>query len=243
MAQTLALLQTLKRCLKAQGKTYRDVASALDLTEASVKRLFAEQSFSLQRLEQVCQMLDMELSDLFRQMEAQQAQLQQLTLEQEKEITDDLVLLLITVCVLNHWTLADIVDFYTIPVHDCIQKLAWLDRNKIIDLLPKNKIKLKVAANFAWRENGPIQGFFQAKIANEYFNSQFNAENEKLIVLNGMLSKTSNLEMQRKLKRLAREFEELNQEDANLDFNERHGTTAILAVRGWNYGLFKPLIK
>ena len=50
--------------LKAQGKTYRDVAVALGLTEASVKRLFSKQSFSLHRLDQVCQLLEMEITDL-----------------------------------------------------------------------------------------------------------------------------------------------------------------------------------
>lgn len=37
MAQTVALLQALKKSLKPQGKTYVDVANTLGLTEASVK--------------------------------------------------------------------------------------------------------------------------------------------------------------------------------------------------------------
>ena len=134
-------------------------------------------------------------------------------------------------------------EFYHIDEMECIQKLAYLDRLKIIDLLPKNRIKLKVAPNFNWIENGPIQQFFQQKIANEYFNTRFQGDDEQLIVLNGMLSKASSLEFQRKMKRLAKEFEDLNQEDVGLDFDHRHGTTALLAVRGWSYGLFKPLLK
>ena len=54
MAQVSSLIETLKKQLKAHGKTYADVAAALDLSEASVKRLFAEESFTLQRLSLVC---------------------------------------------------------------------------------------------------------------------------------------------------------------------------------------------
>ncbi len=243
MAQTKALLQTLKRALKAQGKTYVDVAETLELTEASVKRLFSEQSFSLSRIDQICQMLGMEISDLVKMMEEHSGKLEHLSKDQEKEICKDLTLLLITVCVLNRWTMQEIIDFYHIDEMECIQKLAYLDRLKIIDLLPKNRIKLKVASNFNWIEGGPIQQFFQERIANEFFNTRFRAEDEHLIVLNGMLSKASNLEFQRKMKRLAKEFEALNQEDTSLDLEQRNGATILLAMRGWNYGLFKPMIK
>ena len=78
MAQTRELIKSLKTALKAQGKTYADVAVELGLTEASVKRLFSQQSFSLSRLDQVCHMLDMEITDLVQLMNEQQQRLQQL---------------------------------------------------------------------------------------------------------------------------------------------------------------------
>ena len=39
MTQTSQMLVALKKCLRAKGLTYCDVAEALDLSEASVKRL------------------------------------------------------------------------------------------------------------------------------------------------------------------------------------------------------------
>ncbi len=240
MAQTSSLHKALKKALKAHGFTYVDVARALDLTEASVKRLFSEQSFSLQRLDQVCHLMDMEISDLVQMMNEQQAQLQQLSVEQEKEIANDIVLLMVTVCVLNRWRLEDIIEQYKLSEAECIRKLALLDRLKIIELLPKNRIKLLVAPNFTWRENGPIQKFFQEKIQQEFFSTRFDHKDEQLIVLNGMLSKESNAEFQRKVKKLVREFDELNNDDAGLPLEHRHGHTVVLAMRSWKYGLFAP---
>jgi DNA-binding Xre family transcriptional regulator len=243
MAQINALLTTLKKALKAHGKTYAQVAQSLELTEASVKRLFSEQSLSLQRLEQICQIMDMDISDLVQMMNEQQPRLQHLSVEQEQEITRDLVLLLVTVSVLNRWSLADIIAFYKLSESECIQKLAKLDKLKIIELLPKNNIKLLVATNFSWLENGPIQQFFQEKIAAEYFKTKFKDEDECLVVLNGMLSSQSNGEFQRKLKKLAREFDDINNDDAALPIDQRNGVTVVMAVRNWRYGLFEPLLR
>ncbi len=242
MPQINNLLGTLKKALKSHGLTYAQVATHLDLTEASVKRLFSEQQISLQRLEQICQLMQMEISDLVQLMNEQQPQLQQLTHEQEEEITRDLMLLLVTVCVLNRWTMNEILDWYKISEHECLQKLIKLDKLKLIELLPRNKIKLRVATNFGWRDGGPIQQFFQEKIAQEFFKARFDNQDEYLLVLNGMLSPASHKEFQRKLKRVAREFDELNNQDAGLPLEERKGVTLVLAARNWNYGLFKPLL-
>ena len=106
MAETAQLIDTLKKALRAHGMTYADVAVHLALSEASVKRLFSEKSFSLQRLDQTCQLIGLEISDLVQQMkeEAARSRLSALTEEQEREIAGDIELLLTTVCVLNCWT-------------------------------------------------------------------------------------------------------------------------------------------
>ena len=66
MTQVPLILDIVKKQLRAQGKTYRDVASHLNLSEASVKRLFAEQNFSLQRLESTAELLGYELTELIQ---------------------------------------------------------------------------------------------------------------------------------------------------------------------------------
>ena len=243
MGQTSELVAALKTELKAQGKTYADVAAALELSEASVKRIFSQQNFSLERLDRICHLLGMEISDLVRLMNEQRQQLQQLDWDQEQDLTGDITLMLVAVCVLNRWTMEEIVAYYRISEHECIRHLARLDRLKLIELLPGNRIRLLVAPNFSWIDSGPIQQFFQQKIGQEFFHTRFNRDDECLVVLNGMLSSQSNAEMQRKLRRLAREFDALNNDDATLNLEERRGATLVLALRDWRYGLFRPIIR
>jgi len=232
MAQTSELIKTLKQALKAHGKTYATVSRELGLTETSIKRLFWQENFSLERLDRICHLLDMELSDLAQLMNERQRKLQQLTVEQEQEITNDTTLLLVAICALNKSTM-----IYGISAGERFRKLARLGRLKIIDLLPKNRIKVRVAANFSWRENGPIQAFFQARLSQEVLSGRFSRDDECLIVLNEMLSPESNAEYQRKLKRLAWEFDLLNSDDASLPLQQRGGVTVVMAVRGWQYGV------
>ena len=82
-----------------------------------------------------------------------------------------------------------------------IQKLAKLDKLKIIDLLPGNRFKLLITKNFAWLPDGPIQRFFLQRVQEEFFSSRFNQSTEKLIVVNGLLSLGSNAELQKKMQK------------------------------------------
>lgn len=243
MTQTPALIKTLKQQLKAHGKTYADVATTLQISEASVKRLFASNSFSLQRLEHVCQLIDLQLTELILLMEKSQPQLQQLTTAQEKDIVNDPLLLLITVSVINGHSYHELLNDINITEPELIQKLAQLDRLHIIDLLPNNRIKLLVAPNFKWLSNGPIQQYFQQHVEQAFFNTTFAKPGEKLLVLNGSLSQESNKQLQRMLDKLAREFNELMQKDHALPSHERFNNTLVLAVRDWHYGLFEEYKK
>ena len=241
MSQTIALIDTLKKCLRAQGRTYADIARVLDLSEASVKRLFAERSFSLERLDRVCAYLEMEISDLVKTMEAQSGQIAELTEDQEKELAADVKLLLLANLLLNSWTFSDVVTTFHIEELEGVQMLARLDRMKLIDLLPGNRVKLKISRNFSWRRNGPIQRFFEQQVQMQFFRSTFNKPGEIRVFINGMLSRHSNQEIQRRIKRLKTEFLALLAEDEEVPLHERYGTALVVAMRPWEPDQFAEL--
>ncbi|MFC6671272.1 helix-turn-helix domain-containing protein [Marinobacterium aestuariivivens] len=150
MAQTEAIIATLKRTLRASGLTYADVARGLGMSEANVKRLFASERFSLARIEQICQLMQMDLSELFQRYESSRSRITRLSEEQERELVADPLLLMIAVFVQNHLGYDDIIGRYNISERDCIRCLAKLDRLHVIDLLPNNRIKLRIDERFSW---------------------------------------------------------------------------------------------
>ena len=76
--------------------------------------------------------------------------------------------------------------------------LARLDKLGIIDLLPNNKIRVRVAPDFSWLPGGPIQQYFRAQLRNDFFNSRFDGEREKMSMVSGMLWPESFKALQKK---------------------------------------------
>jgi transcriptional regulator with XRE-family HTH domain len=241
MAHSSALVESLKRELKARGVTYARVARELKMSEASIKRMFSQKNFTLHRLDRICQLIDVEVTDLLRETGPTEELISQLTHEQEAQIIADKKLLLVAICALNHWTLAQILAIYDIPRTECIKLLAQLDRLKIIRLLPHNKIRPLVTRAFSWLPDGPIQRYFNAQVQKDYFHSSFDRPGELLLLVNGMLSKASGAAVISRLHRIAQEFRELHNEDVRVPFAERSAISLLLAVRRWELHAFHDL--
>ncbi len=239
MSQTMQLIDELKRQLKHNGKSYKDVAEVLQLSEASVKRLFSHgSSLTIERLEQVCSLINIELGDLILSATTD-SRIRALTLEQEKQVVSDLALLLVAVCVFNGYQFEDILRQYQLTEHQLIQKLALLDRLRFIELLPGNKIKLKISPHFHWLPGGPIQTFFQQKVREEFFHSYFNKEGEKLSVATGLLSVSGSQRLHKRIDKLIGEFYDACKDDQDIAFADRKGTSIVVAIRPWQFTLFE----
>ena len=241
MAQTKALVEALKQVLRSRSITYAQVARRLGMSEASVKRVFAKQRFTLERLDKMCDVLGIEITDLAKMVEHEAERVSQLTLEQEREIVTDPKLMLVAVHALNHWTLEEIVAHYTISKTECIRLLARLDRLRIIDLLPNNRIRVIVGRNFSWRPDGPFQRHFRDQLEANFFASRFDGRSEHLAFVSGMLSRNSNAVIQQHMRRLEAEFTDLHNQDTDLPLDERFGTSLLIAMRPWIPEAFKKM--
>ncbi|GAJ74966.1 LOW QUALITY PROTEIN: predicted transcriptional regulator [Vibrio sp. JCM 18905] len=240
MSESHTLIKELKRQLKLAGLHYIDVAQHLDLSEGSVKRLLAEgQHISLERLERICQLIGLEMAELFKLAAAHNKGLESLTLEQEKQLVDDKALLLVAICVVSGYQFEQIVQQYTFNELELVQKLAQLDRLNIIDLQPNNKIRLRISPTFKWQMGGPIQRFFQQQVQDAFFQSYFSGEDEKFSMAT-LMSVPTNKKLQQKLQKVIDEFYQACQSDSSLDMDEKHGTSLIIAMRRWTFPLFEP---
>ena len=131
MSTTVKLLNALKRLMRNKGITYKQAAAALDLSEVSIKRLFSEHSFSLLRIEKLCELANTDLAELIQLAEASQQHVDQLSLQQEQELVEDVSLLLVAVCIINHLSFDDILGKYNINEHTLIRtfRKAGSDEN------------------------------------------------------------------------------------------------------------------
>lgn len=233
MAQTVALVEALKRELRARQLTYAQVAKHLGLSEAGVKRMFSRAEFTLERIDRICEFLGMEFSDVARGVGGPEAVLSRLTEEQEKELVADPRLMLVALCTLSQMPFDKIVGTYELTEAECVRLLARLDRLKFIELLPNNRIRLLASRAFAWIPDGPIQRLFKSQLNQDFLRSGFGGANEMLVLVNGTLSKASVAALMTRLKRVAGEFAEMRIDDARLPHAERVPLTLLVAARPW----------
>ena len=121
MPQISGLIETLKQTLKSHHLTYAEIARRLDMSEANIKRMFAQKRITLERLEEICALMGLELTDLFRIYDESRLRISHLTIEQEEELVQDLKLLLVAVSVRNQLTFDDILRNYQLTESECIR--------------------------------------------------------------------------------------------------------------------------
>lgn len=233
MAHTAAFVDALKRELRARQLTYAQVAKHLQMSEASVKRMFSRNEFTLERIDAICAFLGVEFSDVARTVAGPEAVISRLTEEQEKELVADPKLMLVALCTLSQMPFEKIVGTYELTEAECVKLLVRLDRLKFIELLPNNRIRLLVSRAFAWIPDGPIQRLFKQQLNQDFLRSGFGGAQEMMVLVNGTLSKASLDAVMNRLKRVASDFAEMRIDDARLPHTERTPITLLVAARPW----------
>lgn len=245
MAQSMALVEALKRELRARKLTYAEVARHMGLSEASVKRILSKGDLTLARVDAICSLMGVEFSDLARGIANPEAVISRLTEEQEKELVADPRLMLVALCALSQIPFDRIVRLYNLPETECVRLLARLDRLKFLELLPGNRYRLLVSRAFAWLPDGPIQRLFKQQLSQDFFRANFDGESEMLVLINGTPSKASAASILTRLKRVASDFAETRIDDARLPYSERQALTLLIAARPWEpefFGKFKKTV-
>lgn len=241
MTEIDQLVDTLKRRLKAQGMTYRELADRLDLSEPSVKRMFAGRRFTLDRVVEIANLLGFTLAELAQEAAVSGSRLHTLTDSQERELVSDLKLLLVAVCVLNQWTVKDIGRVYRLSEAECVARLVRLDRLRLIHLLPGNRIRLNVARDFAWLPQGPIRRYFLDQGLADFLRSDFAGTDELMGFSHGMLTDAAIARLQGEIRKLRQRYAELHEESLLAPLAKRRGCGLLLAMREWELAAFTEL--
>lgn len=239
MAVSVDLIDALKRLLRGQGMTYRELAARLKMSEAAVKRMFSLRAMSLQRLEQICDVLDIGLADLAAESARGKDSMAELSEAQERALVSEPALLLALFLSLNRWKQTDVLAQFSFTEPQWTGLLVKLDRLGIIELQPGNRARALTARNFRWRRNGPMELYFREKLLGDYFADAFDGEQDGLFLLSGSLSVDGVRQMRQRLEEVVKEFDALLVRDATLSAKERIGVSLVLAQKPWLLQLFQ----
>lgn len=241
MTEIAQIVATIKSQLRAQGRTYRDVAGHLGMSEASIKRLFSSERLTLERLAQLAAYLGYTVAELTGAAASSVPELDTLTHAQEAELVSDEKLLLVTVLVLNHWTSADIVRQYLLTQVEVVRRLRRLDRMGVIELLPGDRIRRRTRRDFDWLPDGPIRRFFAQRELGDFLRGPFDDAGETLDFSHAMLTPMAQAELKSELRRLRRKLASLHEESVPASLDDKNGVGLSVAMRRWEPLAFRRL--
>ena len=92
-----------------------------------------------------------------------------------------------------------------------------------------------------WRPNGPLRRRYTAQALAEFFDAAFLGRGERLRLLARELSFTSVALLQRKLDKLAAEFEDLAELEHGVPAEDRTSVGVVLALRPWIFSALASL--
>ncbi len=242
MNQTSNLLNTLKKYLKTKGISYKKLAQEMNLSEATVKRLFSKQTFTLKRLEEVCRTLDIDLYDLVQMDKHENRELSYLlTDDQEQALADDPKLLTFLYLLANGWTQSSIIEEFEISESEAVKMLGVLEHFKLIKAFPNSKSKILILKNIYWKRNGPLWNKYQTQVFNDFMNYPFSFPGDRLIFSPGQFSESSIKIIRKKIDELLNQYDELAELDNSLSPKDRFSSGLIIGFRPWNFSVFENL--
>jgi DNA-binding Xre family transcriptional regulator len=236
MDEARQVIEMLKRTLRMRGVTYASLAKRINLSEASVKRIFAQRTFSLKRLEQVCRALDISIADLVKMIDRKSYAPTALTLSQEAALAKDAALLSYFYLLLNGWTDIEIrrgYEFEELQTQKLRERLVELG---LIEALPKRGHRLMVGRQILWRPDGPVRRAYEERVQHEFLRSAFTGSRDYLAWQPVELTDSSIDVLRRKFGQIYREFLEMAELDQHSS-QPRHSVGLLLAFRPWVFSL------
>jgi DNA-binding Xre family transcriptional regulator len=242
VSESAAIIQVLKRSLKTRGLTYRDLAKRVGLSEASIKRVFASETFTLQRLEEICTSIGLSITEVVRiAAESQETPSKFLTIDQEQLLADSPRLLACFYLLLNGRSSAEIIERMALSERELRKFYVMLDNAKLIELLPKLKARLRVGPVITWRTDGPMYRVYERRVKAEFLQSEFKGPLEALHFRSAEISEASAKVLARKLEHLEKDFVEMATLDVGLPAAQKQNVALLVAFRPWVLSMFSSL--
>ena len=233
---TEQLIDALKRVLKSRHITYAELARRIGMSEASVKRLFSQRTFTLNRLEQVLAALELDFFDLAKLARGAGDAPEEMTEPQENALAQEPRLMGVFYLLFNDWQPPQILTRYELTEAELTKLLVKLDRLHLIELLPANKVKLKVGRHLRLRPSGAIRAKHGQRTMAEFLAVEFDRYGGNFRFEFRDVSPASFAVVHRKLDRLAAEFNELAELDSTLPPDQRQSIGIVLGMRPWKIG-------
>ncbi|GFE52450.1 transcriptional regulator [Roseobacter cerasinus] len=150
------LFELLKTVLKARRMTYADLAGLLELSEPTIKRIFAERDCKLSRMNEICAALGLTLDDLVAEANRIDVQPTRLTDRQEARLAEDRPAFNLFLLLLDGMTIQAIKEHYQLEEQRIFELGLKLEKMGLAEVMSGNHVRLTAQSPVEFRRDGPL---------------------------------------------------------------------------------------
>lgn len=237
MSQVAEILELLKTEIRKKGLTYKELSLDLGVSESTLKRWFSQHSFGIERLDDICRILKVDLAELYHSIDREHRVLY-LNEEQELELAANENLFKIFYLAIEGRNFEIITQHMNLSDTEVRGLLIRLDHLGLIELHAEDRVVPLVNKSVRWLSEGPLHEKYGQMIRHDFMNSAFEKEHEKFWLESGFVSQSSLDVFSRKLDQLVADYRELIRLDQKLDSQDKMNITFFAAHRPWVLPVF-----
>lgn len=146
----------IKKRLKMKKWNYQKLADKLDVSEATVKRWLSQSDISVSRLSQIGKALDFSLLEINQAEFTGSAQFTYYNLVQENFLSRNPIAFYIFIKLAFGFSIKQIMSLTGMSEHELRQQLVELEKLKLLELWPGDKIRIKLRGPYRIRSESPF---------------------------------------------------------------------------------------
>lgn len=184
------ILKTVKNLFKARGLLYQDAAKRLGVSETTVKRYLTGHGLTVDILEKICGLIDVRLTDLLDMARGPDRSLPDLSERKERDLANDPFLAALFYLLSQGYAAEALQRDFGLSDEQLSDYLATLERLRLIERFPFNRIKVKVRRDFTVMPGGPLMKLARETLLRDLIK-RFEITDKDWMVTYAKLSATS----------------------------------------------------
>lgn len=237
------LVDALKKSLKAKKITYAKLAKMLDISDNSVRRIFSEGTFTLERFVTICDLVGITFEELALMRDLKRQKIwYELDRKEEEFFVANITYLVFLELILEGRSPNEIAKDFELSQASLTKMLSTLEKMRFIEWLPGNEAKVLIPMRLKMIENGPLIRAYETESITDFVNSSFAGEDEFKVFRLAHLSEAS-------IKKLFQRWDDLRLEvgrevdlENKLNLSTKH-VGILMALRPWQDPFYEKLRK
>ena len=230
MGVSRAILERIKQRLQVKGIPYREIAVRLSVSESTVKRWFSVGNLSLAQLDQLCESLGLTTDELLETPEARGLP-EIFDRKQEEFFASSEKALVIFYLISSGLSAKQVLNAYAFTEGELDRILLQLDKHGLIEFGSEGRFRILKKIGTWWDPQGPLSRKYYPLIKSDFITSDFTKDNEAQWFFSGVLTRSSQALIVKKIDALATEISSLYKMDER--DREAKNVTLFIGQRPW----------